>query len=448
MVSSPPSTSNSGIDSELPHILRKRRLCSEGDESSHCFVSNPSMFLTETGTASTTDNEDDRKATRIRQVSEAPAFSMDTPPSSRSSSPKPMRRNSSKNLENPEEVGHEDEGSEGGEPVEDEEEDEDGHYDWQFDLLNNLPREKALELAKVLKRSEKDKAQAKAQAARLKEEVQTLRRRSSASEDVDVPVLRRRTARPDKASRSTANGGSKQDAVVEVPPRRCCGCFSLLLSLLVIIGAALTVSMRPEYMSSLREYVQQIAPSDSPVVAEKALEATGSTPPVVQESPAVETMQAFLVASVLPSTSKLHLHHRSLSQDVSTIGDATAELAQALQHLPNVRGAHRLGKVYISQKDLDGGQVALTASLEIGNTGTITWPASTALRLVLGSGLGVYNLQVGQEVPPGLHIELTLQLEVPNQGQGTGESLSRSVWVLEAFDDPFGPLLVLDVHWV
>eukprot|EP00933_Yihiella_yeosuensis_P073744 TRINITY_DN82485_c0_g1_i1.p1 TRINITY_DN82485_c0_g1~~TRINITY_DN82485_c0_g1_i1.p1 ORF type:complete len:218 (-),score=32.47 TRINITY_DN82485_c0_g1_i1:88-741(-) len=171
--------------------------------------------------------------------------------------------------------------------------------------------------------------------------------------------------------------------------------------------------------------------------------------PAPQSPPEAVEPQAVLAANILPGTSsQVQLMHRSLSQDPNGVGDATVELGKALQYFPNVKKAYRLGQIYVSRSKLDGNQVAITATLMLANTGVAAWPAQTNMRLVLGSGLGLYNLHVGQAVPPGVHIDLTLQLEIPEAGKGEGHSFSRSVWVMEALGEPFGPLLVLEVTWV
>jgi len=107
----------------------------------------------------------------------------------------------------------------------------------------------------------------------------------------------------------------------------------------------------------------------------------------------------------------------------------------------------RFASVWVSRAQLNKQQAVVSASLSLGNSGAITWPPETAMRLILGAGMGFTGLSLGQPVMPGANIDMTLQLEVPNLGHGDGSAFTRSVWVLEANGEPFGPLLVAEVNW-
>merc|ERR1719384_1851110 len=100
----------------------------------------------------------------------------------------------------------------------------------------------------------------------------------------------------------------------------------------------------------------------------------------------------------------------------------------------------------MSDTPADG--VALAQShVFVANVGSVTWPEGTTLRLVSGADFSLVELPIGQPVEPGSHAELTLQFRLPLQGESAGEAV-RSAWVLEAWGEPFGPLLLLEVTWV
>lgn len=128
-------------------------MCSDEDEAP------PSQARAATTTAPR------RPAHTTHTDATSPQYSMGSPPRSRSSSPDAAKESplplSSKRCQK-RSRGHVFEDS----PASSEEADK-LCYEWQFEILNSLPREKALDLVNHLRRSERDKAQATALALRL-----------------------------------------------------------------------------------------------------------------------------------------------------------------------------------------------------------------------------------------------------------------------------------------
>ncbi|CAE7577427.1 unnamed protein product [Symbiodinium natans] len=160
-----------GGDSRLQQILQTRLLRSEGAENNHCFTKEPSKGSADAGCKPASLSPPQDKT--LEDASVGKLFCMhsgDTPP--------PTPRTGSDHFPCPGEAakqGSEDE-AESTDGLPDSQEVMDGdlsHYDWQFELMNSMPREKALELARVLKRSEKEKV---LESAKLRQEVVELKR--------------------------------------------------------------------------------------------------------------------------------------------------------------------------------------------------------------------------------------------------------------------------------
>lgn len=140
----------------------------------------------------------------------------------------------------------------------------------------------------------------------------------------------------------------------------------------------------------------------------------------------------------------LQCQHPALSQDVMAPFDATAELTTALSFFPYVNKAYRLGRVVVKQAELQGVSPVVTANIFFGNDGRLEWLESTKLLLVVGPDMGLSILPLGTVVQPGASVELGLQFQIPtSEAAGT---VLRSGWVLENNNEPFGPLLLLEVH--
>lgn len=126
-----------------------------------------------------------------------------------------------------------------------------------------------------------------------------------------------------------------------------------------------------------------------------------------------------------------------LSQPDTTIAglDVTCTFAQVLATFPAMGAAHLLGRIVATAP----GGIA-TISLSIANVGSSSWSSETRLQLAAGEGYGLQTLHVGS-VPPGVCVELVLQLLVSPAGANT-----QSLWALEdGSGEPFGPMLVLEV---
>lgn len=163
---------------------------------------------------------------------------------------------------------------------------------------------------------------------------------------------------------------------------------------------------------------------------------------------------ALLGAQVVRGSVRADLWHAALSQDAAMVGPALepamqASLKSVTRNFPKVSEAFKYTQLHVARDKLDGHQVALQVSLQVANSGVGTWPASTTLKLIHGLGMGLPSLVVGQKVLPGQHIELSLQLEVPNRGHGDGNPMMRNMWVLvdSRSDEPFGPLLVAEIRF-
>lgn len=176
-----------GPDKALSQILKQRLLRSDGEDDAHCFTREPANLGTSHASGS--------QGACMEELVGAPGklFSMnsgDTPPASRCSSPhcgtdrrerlpQGFISNGHGDLKSPLKGGAEDEAeSTDGLPDQHEGGDDgdlqsDLHYDWQFDLMNSMPREKALELARKLKRSEQEKFR---ESEKLRQEVSGLKK--------------------------------------------------------------------------------------------------------------------------------------------------------------------------------------------------------------------------------------------------------------------------------
>mmetsp|Transcript_142276 Transcript_142276/g.258562 ORF Transcript_142276/g.258562 Transcript_142276/m.258562 type:complete len:530 (-) Transcript_142276:74-1663(-) len=93
-------------------------------------------------------------------------------------------------------------------------------YEWQFEILNNMPREKAIALVDHLKNSERDRAQATAATAQLRREVKELEQQLQA-----------------KGMQKGIQCAGFRECALSRPGRRCrciCGLLMLLLRLLAL----------------------------------------------------------------------------------------------------------------------------------------------------------------------------------------------------------------------
>eukprot|EP00930_Biecheleria_cincta_P018055 TRINITY_DN14188_c0_g1_i2.p1 TRINITY_DN14188_c0_g1~~TRINITY_DN14188_c0_g1_i2.p1 ORF type:complete len:467 (+),score=75.74 TRINITY_DN14188_c0_g1_i2:74-1402(+) len=437
-----------GPDKALPQILKQRLHRSEGANDDHCFTKEPANL----GTSHASCSKGACKEESAGQPGKL--FSMDagdTPPGSRCSSPSPPVIEGSHrvstgcishghvDLKGPLKGGAEDEAeSTDGLPDQHEAGDDadlqsDLHYDWQFDLMNSMPREKALELARVLKRSEQEKVR---ESEKLRQEVHGLKRemqeRSSSS-------LTKCWWMSCAMALVSALLGVHFAGVASVPPAP-------------LQEASWQVTETQQGSSSSARAAPQapVTPSSSVTAPLEAPAMPLAAPAVAPAVPAAQHAQPQVplwAAHVIPKSNKVELWHPALSQDLGAIGPVKADLGQAMTYFPKISKGWRFASVWVSRAQLNKQQAVISASLSLGNSGAITWPPETAMRLILGAGMGFTGLSLGQPVMPGANVDMTLQLEVPNLGHGDGSAFTRSVWVLEANGEPFGPLLVAEVNW-
>ena len=433
-------------DTRLQQILRKRLLCSEGVESSHCYTKEAAQG----------------SADAVAEVAQSPEsevgrrFSLDASDTPPTHSPRGSP-DSTKETAGPEAWKANEDEAESTDGLPDQAEEGDLHYDWQFELMNSMPREKALELARVLKRSEQEKAK---ESAKLRQEVVELKRQMSNKQDL-----------------REGNVGHVQ--------RTSCISWRCISFLVAVVAAAVGIAMKAPQLSELRLKTtalqeeklptsttttmmdQELAPP--PEAIEKAPLTPAPSTSVVPEAPGTPAEPTptpmppvhspmpkppVLGAKVISGVSHTHLWHQALSQDARALGpakDATmkASLKAVGSNFPKVTEAYRFLQLDVSRALLDGRQVALQVTLQVLNVGVGTWPERTSLKLIHGVGMGLPSLMVGQKVLPGQHIDLSLQLEVPNRGRGDGNDLMRNMWVLVdgRSDEPFGPLLVAEIRF-
>ncbi|CAJ1356181.1 unnamed protein product [Effrenium voratum] len=417
-------------DAVLQQILRRRLLCSEGAENDHCYTKEPAQ-----GSA-------DAVCQPLVSHENTGHFSMDaedTPP------PSPKHERHTEILKPEDEAESTDGLPEGQAEV------DDLHYDWQFELMNSMPREKALELARVLKRSEQEKA------------------RESAKLRQDLVELKRQMSREQPRSQ---------------PAPRCGFLFWAVLGAVVVAVAAAAVVAWPLAPGSPAQAnpLPQEKPPTAPVQDEAAASSLPPPAPANMPGPDVATTTpapspppppppppppakvpeahrpmprpAMCGAEVVRGSSHLDLWHPSLSQDVAAVGPVRelalqSTLKQVLSGFPNIGEVFRFCSLHVSRGKLDGQQVALQATMNVINSGVIQWPERTQLKLIHGLGMGLPSLLLWGHVLPGQHLELLLQLEVPNRGKGDGSDVMRNMWVLVdgRTDEPFGPLLVAEAGY-
>jgi len=352
-------------------------------------------------------------------------------------------------------------GGEGGGAVDLSTDELDGlHYDWQFELLNGLPRDKALALVKLIKNSEHEKVQATALAAKLQREVRELEaERQGTEEQVAVHGRAAGEAPPPAA----AAGGARRTWPVLLA-----AVAALVTVLLVLFGP---LAIAPSSSAPLgqeerpAERVTAAATSGAASDAqgrreegqeEREVEERRDLPSRSSESDAAEAQLAQEAAADVPlvlaaawrsavvlGNASVELHHASVFADETAPRDATADLNLSLDSFPGVDLAFRLARLAVARVP-DGGEAPVTVDLYVGNDGATAWPDSTSLRLISGPDLGLNELPVGA-VAAGNHVELTLHFRIPLDSD---EPSVRSAWVLEAAGDPFGPLLLLEVDWM
>lgn len=515
------------IDQKLRDKMRARFLATEG-EGAHCYVRHPS--------ASTADIVGPERpplpATRPSQTSEegllepehpqqaraerAQSFAMNTPPSSPGNSP---RESLSDPATAPETGGTGNIEAANGPGVraqslcssDDEHEQGDCgstldelHYELQFDLLNSLPREKAVELARALARSEEDRQQASAESKRLRQKVQQLRRQSS-------------TGDPDRTPSTEVSPkveSSPPAAQAKKPGFSLVWILAAVVALVALVGGAFLVHLRqaeqqplsgavlqapvpvvqepqepparaaslqqPEPLAEAVKPEEVVTPSEglSVQVEEPANEelqlpsshkeevaapgAVEALPPEVAAEPEpppqdpvqhqVPVATPFvwedrpLSAVIVPESLGIHLIHPCLAQEPGHQGDATAELAHILNYHPGLQQVYRLGMFVINTALYNGQPVNAHAALSLRNNGRGSWPPGTSLRLTHGSGYTVHSIDVQSEVHPGQSVEFYLHFKFEMAG-GVGGNTETSAWALEVDGNPFGPLMLLEAVW-
>ncbi|CAE7824450.1 unnamed protein product [Symbiodinium sp. CCMP2592] len=463
-----------GGDSRLEQILRTRLLRSEGAENNHCFTKEPSKGSADAGCKPPSLSPEDKTPEDAAVGKLFCMHSGDTPPPSPRAddhfpSPGDMMAK----------TGSEDEAeSTDGMPDSQAGDGELSHYDWQFELMNSMPREKALELARVLKRSEKEKV---LESVKLRQEVVELKRQVSRTSSssaktrcmlllstlvalvavafaMDVIPLQQvwtsievmqgevqhgvATAEtrpaPEEVSLGNATAVPRQEqanpvaaelsAMLEPAPDASDSGTSSTTTTTAVAAAPTT----PE----------PAAPSSEPVVPTTASAAAAPAQPVSRQVP-------LWAAEVSAGSCRVELWHKALSQDQAATGMVEADLGKAMAFFPKVTKTFRFVQIFVTRSLLNNKQVALQANLNLANVGAAAWPPTTRLRLIHGAGMGLWGLELGQAVMPGAQVELALQLEVPKRGEGDGNDFARHVWVLaDSNNEPFGPLLVAEVAWL
>lgn len=491
-------------DPQLDEILNRQKLRSEGEESVHCFIKSPprspdhgssespvrrdsedwyeeETFDDETppladvgvgGCAGSTPSKSrtDLSTAAADIAAGSPHFSLETPPNS------PRERKASESLE---EDAKKEENNEGAE--------DDVQYEWQFEIMNGLPPEKAVKLVNFLKKSERQRAQASATVDQLQKEVVRL----SSEKDLDTsPSIAEPVAEMEESKLSEQ--GSRQKG-------RCHPLSWIIAALAVLVGCSyhfygvlfddartfderpailLDDAARPVDRGDLENHADEarvvagvedsIAVESKSVNVADVIEAT----PIAKQSGSLEALAASTTvtttsSSVMPvpvaaqappapqagvrtgplSASVyghpvLQMLHPALAQDVAAPVDASAELGGALAFFPLVKSAIRLGRVVLNGDNIGRSRAVLTCTVTILNDGLVSWPAETLLRLVMGPDLGLSILDLGQVMHPGAPAELSMQFEIPYENKGQG--MMRSGWILESRGEPFGPLLLLE----
>lgn len=130
----------------------------------------------------------------------SPHFPMHTPPQSRSASPSSSKHRRTQDFD----------------PLGEDESDK-LQYEWQFEILNHMPREKAIHLVDHLRRTERERAQANLLAEQLQRSNKELQKQLDAS---------------------AQNLLQLQAAAVSSQRGICCCCLRLLLMALLLLGAA------------------------------------------------------------------------------------------------------------------------------------------------------------------------------------------------------------------
>jgi len=350
------------------------------------------------------------------------------------------------------------------------------HYDWQFELMNSMPREKALELARVLKRSEKEKV---LESVKLRQEVVELKRQvsrtsSSSAKTRCMLLLSTLVALVAVAFAMDVIPLQQLWTSIEVPQDGIATVETRPVPEEVPHGNATAVPRHvPEQanpvaaeLSAMLEPVPDASDSGtSSTTTTTGVAAAPATPEPAGPSlePAVPTTAPAAAAPVQPvsrqvplwaaevsaGSCRVELWHKALSQDQAATGMVEADLGKAMAFFPKVTKTFRFVQIFVTRSLLNNKQVALQANLNLANVGAAAWPPTTRLRLIHGAGMGLWGLELGQAVMPGAQVELALQLEVPKRGEGDGNDFARHVWVLaDSNNEPFGPLLVAEVAWL
>lgn len=424
-------------DPRLADVLGKRLLRSEGQESCHCFISEPPSKASDAPASPTPAEDFATASTKGAETIQSSYFSLDTPPGS----PRADDRLNAKRWPQSAAQGTPcDDTDHQGDDQDESEFDtsrnsEFGSYEWQFELLNSLPRERALELASALKKSEK----ASAANARLRQEVSELRRRSStAAADTTTHSIDQPSEAQEQAHSQRSSRGKWLSLLG----------FVLLLGL-VAVGFALRPSAQaPDLMTKSAPDAVADEPKEGPGPVAESRDVSPDAPRAAEPiSGAAEAKHP--LSAVMRQTHSLTFLHPALSEDSNNAGDVSAELSYMLQSIqhehPTVSRAIRLGQIFVLREATRPADRLLAQSFaHIFNDGLEPWPADVALRLVLGPGWGATGMAVGQAVPVGLHIEMLLDLDL-SDSVVMESTFHRSAWILEAEGRPFGPLFVLDV---
>lgn len=351
------------------------------------------------------------------------------------------------------------------------------HGDGPGGLFEGIPQDKARTLAELISKSDRERAAAVAHAEQLQEVVSELRGRLEAS--AGTGELPPGPPVPREASREEPLAGTSPPDLpapgVARSPGRQLHLWWVCVTLAVVFAAvwhslaaqadcrgssaadsslshlgdrtlSRTAAEAPAAVGVVASGASDVSTSTKGMSTVTLVQAKNGAPTVGTLPPNVDGMA--LSAAVFGDV-ELEAFSGMLSEDQSVPRGFAPDLDFATEGFPNVRDSYRLGRLVLSRSEQQDNFALARARIYIANVGTVTWPADATLRLVSGADFSLVELPIGQPVEPASHAELTLQFRIPVQSAGADSADAvRSAWVLEAWGEPFGPLLLLEVTWI
>jgi len=169
-------------------------------------------------------------------------------------------------------------------------------------------------------------------------------------------------------------------------------------------------------------------------------ELPGTPPGTPQQMEAAPEPCAPASAKVLNATLQLHGGDAVMAENPGVCGDATEEFAAQISNYPHITSAYRLGQVLVSGA---GGPAEVKIVLE--NNGGLPWSEAASVRHAAGPSHNFAALQLAA-VPAGDKVELVLDFSF---GSGESGTRAQSAWVVcNEKNEPFGPLLILELIWI